>query len=84
VKNRSEKWGAPVLDAPEGRRDEFVEPYFRQCETRSVGRRPEGTRTCPHSHRHRLQRQFVLSRLPGLRCESKDLALLKGAARRPF
>ena len=31
VKNRSEKWGAPVLDAPQGRRDEFVEPYFRQA-----------------------------------------------------
>jgi hypothetical protein len=31
VKNRSEKWGAPVLDAPEGRRDEFVEPYFRHA-----------------------------------------------------
>jgi hypothetical protein len=32
VKNRSEKWGAPILDAPEGRRDEFVEPYFRKAE----------------------------------------------------
>jgi hypothetical protein len=31
VKNHSEKWGAPILDAPEGRRDEFVEPYFRQA-----------------------------------------------------
>ena len=31
VKNRSGTWGAPVLDAPQGRRDEFVEPYFRQA-----------------------------------------------------
>jgi hypothetical protein len=31
VKNRSEKWGAPVLEAPKGRRDEFVEPYFRHA-----------------------------------------------------
>jgi hypothetical protein len=31
VKNRAEKWGAPILDAPEGRRDEFVEPYLRKA-----------------------------------------------------
>ena len=29
VKNRCQKWGAPILDAPEGRRDDFVDPYFR-------------------------------------------------------
>ena len=28
VKNRSQKWGAPILDAPAGRREEFIEPYF--------------------------------------------------------
>jgi hypothetical protein len=28
VINRSKKWGAPVLDAPEGRRDDFVQQYF--------------------------------------------------------
>jgi len=28
VTNRSRKWGAPILDAPEGRRDDFVLPYF--------------------------------------------------------
>jgi hypothetical protein len=32
VKNRSEKWGAPILDAPAGRRDEFVDPYFRHAQ----------------------------------------------------
>jgi hypothetical protein len=30
VKNRSEKWGAPILEAPEGRRDDFVDRYFRE------------------------------------------------------
>jgi hypothetical protein len=29
VKNRSQKWGAPILEAPEGRRDDFVDRYFR-------------------------------------------------------
>jgi hypothetical protein len=29
VKDKAVKWGAPILDAPTGRRDEFVEPYFR-------------------------------------------------------
>ena len=29
VKNRSEKWGAPIVEAPEDRRDEFVEPYLK-------------------------------------------------------
>src|SRR3979490_219203 len=28
VKNRCQKWGAPILDAPEGRRDDFVQQYF--------------------------------------------------------
>jgi hypothetical protein len=31
VKNRSERWDAPILEAPEGRRDDFVEPYFRKA-----------------------------------------------------
>jgi hypothetical protein len=29
VTNRSKKWGVPVLEAPGGRRDEFVLPYFK-------------------------------------------------------
>jgi hypothetical protein len=36
VKNRSQKWGAPILEAPEGRRDEFVEPYFRKAKADQV------------------------------------------------
>lgn len=31
VKNRAAKRNIPILDAPEGRRDEFVEPYFRRA-----------------------------------------------------
>jgi hypothetical protein len=33
LKNRCEKWRVPVLDAPEGRRDDFVDPYFKQAKT---------------------------------------------------
>ena len=32
LKNRSEKWGAPVLEAPqEERRDDFVQKYLQGC-----------------------------------------------------
>ena len=30
VKNRSEKWGAPIIEAPATRRDEFVDAYFKR------------------------------------------------------
>jgi hypothetical protein len=36
VKNRAEKWSAPLLEAPEGRRDEFIEPYFRKAKPDQV------------------------------------------------
>jgi hypothetical protein len=36
VKNRCQKWGAPILDAPEGRRDDFVNPYFRHAKNDRV------------------------------------------------
>jgi len=36
VKNRAEKWDVPILEAPEGRRDEFVEPYFRRAKPDQV------------------------------------------------
>lgn len=32
VKARAVEWGAPIVDAPAGRRDEFVEPYFRRAQ----------------------------------------------------
>jgi hypothetical protein len=28
VKEQADKWNAPIVEAPKGRRDEFVEPYF--------------------------------------------------------
>ncbi|HVO63560.1 MAG TPA: hypothetical protein VMT53_21730 [Terriglobales bacterium] len=31
TKDKSEKWGAAILEAPAGRREEFVEPYFRSA-----------------------------------------------------
>jgi len=36
VKNRSQKWDAALLDAPQGRRDEFVEPYFKNAKPDQV------------------------------------------------
>jgi hypothetical protein len=36
MKSRAEKWAAPILDAPEGRRDEFVESYFRKAKPDQV------------------------------------------------
>ena len=36
VQARAKEWGAPILDAPEGRRDEFVAPYFRAAKPNHV------------------------------------------------
>src|SRR5215469_3042204 len=36
VVNRSLKWGAPIVEAPRGRRDEFVTPYFRHTKPDQV------------------------------------------------
>jgi len=36
VKNRSEKWGAPVVEAPAGRRDDFVDSYFKWAKADDV------------------------------------------------
>ena len=36
VVNRSEKWGAPILEAPEDRRDKFLDPYFRKAKSNQV------------------------------------------------
>ena len=55
VKNRSQKWGVPILDAPPGRRDEFVEPYFQARQARRGGRHPQGPRTGADPDRHRQQ-----------------------------
>jgi hypothetical protein len=31
VKEQADKWNAPIIEAPKGRRDEFVEPYFQDA-----------------------------------------------------
>jgi len=36
VKNRALKWRAPIIEAPAGRRDEFVAPYFRRAKPDQV------------------------------------------------
>jgi len=36
VKEEAAGWNAPIVEAPKGRRDEFVEPYFRGAEPDQV------------------------------------------------
>jgi len=36
VTNRSQKWNAPILEAPEGRRDDFMDPYFKRAKPDEV------------------------------------------------
>jgi len=41
LKNRSQKWGAPILDPPDGegddsRRDRFLDPYFQNAQPNQV------------------------------------------------
>jgi hypothetical protein len=36
VVNRSRKWDAPILEAPEDRRDKFLDPYFRKAKPNQI------------------------------------------------
>jgi len=36
VTNRSQKWNAPILEAPEGRRDDFMDSYFTRAKPDEV------------------------------------------------
>lgn len=36
VTNRSQKWNAPILEAPEGRRDDFMDSYFKRAKPDDV------------------------------------------------
>jgi len=36
VTNRAHKWGVPILDAPEGRRDDFLDRYFKRVKANEV------------------------------------------------
>ena len=57
LRNRSEKWGAPIVDAPEEeRRDDFVLPYLKGAEPDRVAVILR-TGTGPHSGGNRRQGQ---------------------------
>jgi hypothetical protein len=36
VTNRSQEWKAPILEAPDGRRDDFIDPYFERAKADEV------------------------------------------------
>ncbi len=36
ITNRSQRWGVPILEAPEGRRDDFLDPYFKRTKANEV------------------------------------------------
>src|SRR5690242_9634793 len=36
VVNRSQKWGAPILEEPKDRRDKFLDPYFRKAKPNQI------------------------------------------------
>ena len=36
VKNRSQKWDVPIMEEPEGRRDDFITPYFKRAKPNQV------------------------------------------------
>ena len=36
VKDQADKWNAPIVEAPKGRRDEFVDPYFKRAKSDQV------------------------------------------------
>jgi hypothetical protein len=36
ITSRSQKWGVPILEAPEGRRDDFLDPYFKRVKANEV------------------------------------------------
>jgi hypothetical protein len=75
VKNRSEKWNAPTREAPQGRRDEFVEPYFRHAKPdqlvvilnhvrKSIGRHEIGSAFRGSSALHAVGDSYLLLTRP--------------------
>ncbi len=36
IMSRAQKWGVPILEAPEGRRDDFLDPYFKRAKANKV------------------------------------------------
>ena len=50
VASRAQKWGVEIVDPPDGRRDDFVEPYFKRAKPDQVvviikAREPAGIMT---------------------------------------
>jgi hypothetical protein len=48
VKEHAEKWNAPIVEAPRGRRDEFVDPLLQGSKAGSGDRHPESQRAGTH------------------------------------
>jgi hypothetical protein len=36
IMNRAQKWDLPILEPPEGRRDDFLDPYFKRAKANEV------------------------------------------------
>src|SRR5260370_6399130 len=49
VTNRSQKWNAPILEAPKGRRDDFMDPYFKRAKPDEVVAILRESSSCHHS-----------------------------------
>jgi hypothetical protein len=61
VKEQADKWNAPIVEAPKGRRDEFVEPYFRGAHSDRVVVIPQGPRAGADHDRDRRQENKPLA-----------------------
>jgi hypothetical protein len=58
VKGQADKWNAPIVEAPKGQRDEFVDAYFRAANPApgppGRGRRRHPSRSAARSRSRRL------------------------------
>jgi hypothetical protein len=53
VTERAKKRNIPIVEAPKGRRDEFVDPYFKRAKPGAVAVNPQGARARPYHDCHR-------------------------------
>jgi hypothetical protein len=61
VKKQADGWGAPIVEAPKGRRDEFVEPHFKGAAPDQVCRHPQSQRAGADHDRNRQQKDKPLA-----------------------
>jgi hypothetical protein len=77
VVKRSQKWGAPILEAPEDRRDKFMDSYFRKAKpnqavaivkgreparmTIAIGNKKDGRRHLQRAQRWVVQYNFYVN-----------------------